>query len=126
VSSFGRNITPEWPEAALLSTGLFRHCVVFGDARPHCIALLEPLRCDTAHADIAAAVAAANRQLPDYARIARWTCVEQPLSAEPGLLTSNGRPRRDAIAERYRAQLEALYSTSHDTDNRHGLLSVSG
>jgi len=109
VSSFGRNITPEWPETALLASGLFRHCVVLGDARPHCVALLEPLQ-PTAPDLIAATVAAANRELPDYAQIVRWHCLEQPLGALPGLLTSNGRPRRAAIAAHFQAQIDQLYA----------------
>jgi long-subunit acyl-CoA synthetase (AMP-forming) len=54
---------------------------------------------------LAAAVAQANEALPDYARIHHWTRLDQPFTPGNGLLTANGRPRRDAIVERYRAQL---------------------
>lgn len=115
ISSYGRNITPEWPETALLASGLFRHGVVFGDAKPYCVALLEPLPTATPEA-IAAAIAHANRELPEYAQIKRWLCLDQPLGAQPELLTANGRPRRDAIAARYRAELESLYQFTGDCD----------
>lgn len=115
VSSFGRNIAPEWPETALLASGLFRHCIVLGDGRPHCVALLETLH-PTAPDLIAAAVAAANRELPDYARIVRWHCLEQPLAALPGLLTDNGRQRRAAIAAHFRGPLAALYDAPDAAD----------
>lgn len=121
ISSYGRNISPEWPETELMASGLFRHCVVFGDARPYCVALFEVI----AHAGeeaVAQAVAAANRNLPEYAQIKRWFCVETPLSAQPDLLTANGRPRRDVIAARYRDEIDFLYSTAGDDD---GFLSLS-
>ncbi|MER2097420.1 MAG: long-chain acyl-CoA synthetase, partial [Pseudomonas qingdaonensis] len=50
-------------------------------------------------------VAQANQALPDYAQVHRWTRLEQPFTTANGLLTANGRPRRDAIVERYRSQL---------------------
>jgi hypothetical protein len=49
--------------------------------------------------------------LPDYARVHHWTRLDQPFTPANGLLTANGRPRRDAIVERYRAQLtESAFS----------------
>ncbi|MCY1186982.1 hypothetical protein D9M73_279050 [compost metagenome] len=50
-------------------------------------------------------MAQANQSLPDYAWAHRWTRLEQPFTPDNGLLTVNGRPRRDAIAERYRMLL---------------------
>jgi hypothetical protein len=43
--------------------------------------------------------------LPDYARVHHWSRLDQPFTAANGLLTANGRPRRDAIVKHYRAQL---------------------
>ncbi len=56
-------------------------------------------------------LAAVNARLPDYARIHAWHRLPTPLSAADGLLTGNGRPRRDAIARHYAAQIAALYHT---------------
>ncbi|MCY1464281.1 hypothetical protein D9M71_822830 [compost metagenome] len=67
--------------------------------------MLWPHRADCPDEQLAAAVAQANEALPDYARVRHWTRLEQPFTAANGLLTANGRPRRDAIVERYRAQL---------------------
>ena len=38
ISSYGRNISPEWVESAFLSNPLFSDFVVFGDAQPFCVA----------------------------------------------------------------------------------------
>jgi len=35
----------------------------------------------------------------------QWTRLPQPFTAANGFLTSNGRPRRDAIVAQYHAQL---------------------
>lgn len=47
----------------------------------------------------------ANSSLPDYAQAHRWTRLAEPFTAANGLLTANGRPRRDAIVARYQTQL---------------------
>jgi long-subunit acyl-CoA synthetase (AMP-forming) len=105
VTSFGRNVNPEWVEAELTQRGLIAQAFVYGEALPTNHALLWPHRPDCTHAQLAAAVAEANQALPDYARVHHWVRLDQPFTNANGLLTANGRPRRDAIVERYRAQL---------------------
>ena len=68
-------------------------------------ALLWPHRPDCTDDELAAAVAQANEALPQYAQVHHWTRLPQPFTPANGLLTANGRPRRDAIVERYQAQL---------------------
>lgn len=108
ISSFGRNISPEWIESELLLEPMVMQCVVIGDARPHCCALIFP-RPGTERAQLDGWLAAVNRKLPDYARVRNWAALPAPLSFADGLLTANGRPRRDLIAERYREPIEDLY-----------------
>ncbi|KQN40075.1 long-chain acyl-CoA synthetase [Pseudomonas sp. Leaf48] len=105
VTSFGRNVNPDWVEAELTQRGPVAQAFVYGEAMPGNHALLWPHRPDCPDEQLAAAVAQANEALPDYARIHHWTRLDQPFTPGNGLLTANGRPRRDAIVERYRAQL---------------------
>ncbi|MHC8367161.1 AMP-binding protein [Pseudomonas sp. ZT5P21] len=105
VTSFGRNVNPEWVEAELTQRRHIAQAFVYGEAMPRNHALLWPHRPDCTDEEIAAAVAQANEALPDYAQVHHWTRLDQPFTAATGLLTANGRPRRDAIVERYRAQL---------------------
>lgn len=93
VTSHGRNVAPEWVEGILTREPAIRQALVRGDGRPVLDALLVPASPD---ADLAGAVAAANRQLPPYARIGRWRAVA-PFSPMNGQLTGNGRLRRAAI-----------------------------
>lgn len=108
ISSYGRNISPEWIESEILMTPLLLQCVLVGDGRPHCSALIFP-RPGTAAGQIDQWLETVNRRLPDYARVHRWAPLPQPLTFPGGLLTANGRPRRDAIASRYAETIENLY-----------------
>lgn len=93
ITSHGRNVSPEWVEGVLTRQPAIAQAMVRGDGRPALDALVVPA---SLTADLAAAVAAANRDLPPYARIAQWRAVA-PFSPLAGQLTGNGRLRRDAI-----------------------------
>ncbi|WP_348749587.1 AMP-binding protein [Pseudomonas rhodesiae] len=103
VTSYGRNVNPDWVEAELTQGGDIAQAFVYGEALPHNHALLWPHRADCSDAQLAAAVAEANAGLPDYAQVHQWTRLDAPFTAANGLLTANGRPRRDAIVARYHA-----------------------
>lgn len=107
ITGYGRNISPEWVEAALTAQPVIAQAVVAGEARPFLTALLVPIP-GSDHGALANAVAAANAGLPDYAQVRHWLVVP-PFSAADGLLTGNGRPRRDAILVRFRTDLDQLY-----------------
>ncbi|MGA0806112.1 MAG: AMP-binding protein [Pseudohongiellaceae bacterium] len=112
ISSYGRNIAPEWIESELLATMLFRDAVVVGEALPWCSALLYPVNGELGTTQIQQAIDRINARLPDYARIKSWLRLAQPLAATPELLTPNGRPRRTAINQHYQQQIAALYPES--------------
>lgn len=110
ISSFGRNISPEWVESELLGQGGILQVAVFGEAKPWLSAVLfAPGLSDVA---LASAVAKANVSLPDYARVNRYVRATEPFTDANGLATSNGRNRRDAIASHFYNSLEALYSST--------------
>lgn len=111
VTAFGRNVSPEWPESALLGTGAVAQAMVVGDARPYLAAAIVPLRADLPDAVLEDAVAQANRQLPDYAQIRSWFRTH-PFGEADGTATANGRLRRAAAFERCRAAIEQIYQTN--------------
>jgi long-subunit acyl-CoA synthetase (AMP-forming) len=110
VSSFGRNINPEWVESEILSHPLIQQCVVLGDARPNCCALIFPRFTNMNDSSIQKLIDDTNQRLPDYARIHNWLRLEKPLSSNNGLLTGNGRPKRIQIAKCYQKEIENMYS----------------
>ena len=99
VTSFGRNISPEWIEGALVLQPEIMQAMVHGDGLPQPEALIVPSHAD---ADIAAAVARANAALPEYAQVAAWREVAH-FTPMNGQLTGNGRLRRKAIAAHWLA-----------------------
>lgn len=94
VTSFGRNISPEWIETLLTDQPPVLQAMVYGDGLSAPEALLVPSSPD---ADLSAAVNAVNAGLPAYARIAKWREVA-PFTPDNAMLTGNGRLRRNAIA----------------------------
>ncbi len=109
ISSFGRNINPEWIEGRLLGRGILRQCIVVGDGKPWCSALLSPTDPACSEDDIQVWINEVNADLPDYARILAWHRLATPLTRDAGLLTDNGRPRRAAIDQTFAAIINDMY-----------------
>lgn len=111
ITSFGRNVSPEWPESLLLSTGLLMQCVVFGDSQAALCAVLVPREGVSSDA-VQAVVKQVNSQLPEYAHINQIIVADEAFQFQNGLVTANGRLRRDAIwatyAERFASTMETL------------------
>jgi long-chain acyl-CoA synthetase len=110
ISSLGRNISPEWIESEVLVHHKIAQCVVLGDARPYCVALIAAKDRQTSDIDIQMHIDSINADLPDYARIQRWYRLARPLSHAYGLYTENGRPRRAAIASTFATVIDSLYA----------------
>jgi long-subunit acyl-CoA synthetase (AMP-forming) len=108
ITSYGRNVSPEWPEAELLAGSAIAQAAVFGEARPQLCALVVPAAPTVDDGAIDAQVQAANRRLPDYARIGRWLRADAPFTPQNGLATPNGRIRREAVWSTYGARLDGL------------------
>ena len=113
ISSFGRNISPEWVEGELCDGPMLREALVLGDGRPYLVALLLPGDARTEDQHIAQWVEQVNARLPDYARIAAWLRLESPLTAIAGLTTSTGKPVRQAIAHHFETAMDQLYQEAH-------------
>ena len=105
ITAFGRNVSPEWVETALRSEPAIAQAVVYGDGQPALSAVLWSVRAHATDAELQSAVEAANRSLPDYARVQRWVRGNAPFDAASGLATANGRPQRAAILSRHAADL---------------------
>lgn len=96
VTSFGRNVSPEWPESLLMATGLFLQVAVYGEGMPNLCAVLvthSDLKDDT----LWDAIQRVNSDLPDYAQIKAYTVASEPFSISNQLATANGRVLRDAV-----------------------------
>ena len=111
ITGFGRNVSPEWPEAALVGSARIAQALVVGEGQRYLAALIVPLPGSDSPALIQAAVDLANAELPDYAQVRRWS-LAAPFSVANGQATANGRPRRGAIHVQYQQQIAALFDTT--------------
>lgn len=114
ISSFGRNINPEWVESEVLAHPLIQQCIVLGDARPCCSALIYAETQHISCVEIQQWLDKVNLSLPDYAQIKAWHLLQQPMSAENQLLTANLRPRREVIAARFISIIEQMYNDTQE------------
>jgi long-subunit acyl-CoA synthetase (AMP-forming) len=108
ITSYGRNVSPDWVESELLAHESIAQAWVHGEARPWNSAVITA-RAGASATAVEAAVQSANGRLPDYARLRCWIASTEPFSTTNGELTPNGRLRREALVTRYGARLDQLY-----------------
>jgi long-chain acyl-CoA synthetase len=105
----GHNIAPELIEekiARLLPAA--QQVVVVGNGRGYLCALVTG---EVESAAVQAALDVVNPELPHYRQIRNFTIVQDVFTPENGLLTANGKIRRDAINARYASEINAMYDS---------------
>jgi len=112
ITSFGRNVAPEWIECELAIEPDIAQAAVFGEMRPWNAAVIvprQPAGAPVNSAQLAGSIRRVNARLPDYARIHRWIIADGPFTPVNQLMTTNGRLRRERIEDLYRNRLDHLY-----------------
>src|SRR5271157_4778252 len=106
----GHNIAPEPIEDKLLHElpGAIQ-VVVVGNGRGYLAALITG---EVSGEKTQAVLDLVNPGLPHYKQVRAFHLVEEPFTIESGLLTANGKLKRDLIAERFRNEIDALYQAS--------------
>ncbi len=115
ISSFGRNINPEWIESELMLSPLIQQVVVVGDEKPYCSALIYSHNSAVSQRDIQQWITTVNLRLPDYARVKAWLRLADPFSVKDHTATELGRPKRDQILKKYHIDINSLYA--HDRED---------
>jgi acyl-CoA synthetase (AMP-forming)/AMP-acid ligase II len=108
ITAWGRNVSPEWVESELTQHPRIAQALAWGEGRASAVALLVPRSPDVSLPALEQAVAEVNAGLPDYARVGAVLRADETFSVDNGLLTGNGRPRREVLLARYGARLAAL------------------
>ncbi len=93
ITSFGRNVSPEWLESELVQRVGVRQALVFGDGEPSLSALVTVPDARSVE-QIAQKVNELNQRLPDYARLLSFYIRRQPFTNQQGYVTGNGRLMR--------------------------------
>ncbi len=130
VLSGGDNVAPQRVEGLLTLAPEIAQAMVYGDKRPHLVALIAPdhaFAAEWARAHggprepaaaieepafrevIAAAVERVNRQLSPIERVRRFALTPDGFTIENGMMTPTLKPRRAAIVARYGPVFEGLY-----------------
>ena len=130
ITSYGKNVAPEPIEQQLITGSYIAHAVLIGDDRPYCVALL------TLHEAVVRAWAAkqnlalpaelhrderifklvwgevekVNQGLATYEQIKKAAIVPGDFTIENSILTPTLKVRRSAVADRYHAEIEAMYA----------------
>ena len=105
ITSFGRNVSPEWVETTLRAHPLVAEAVVLGDGQAQLSAVIWPTDPRATDVQLQAAVNQANEQLPDYAQLCHWVRAAHDFSHATGMSTTNGRPQRLAIHQAHASAL---------------------
>ncbi len=110
VLASGHNVAPEPLEDELLRRleGA-QQVVLVGHGHSYLVALVTG---SVRPEQVEQALAAMNAALPHYKQIRAFALLPEPFTIENGLLTANGKLRRDAVLTRYAAQIEAAYRSS--------------
>ena len=109
ITSLGRNISPEWIESALTSTGYFQYALVVGEGQKACSAILVKREPTLNAQQIAQVIASVNHSLPEYARIAKWHTLDA-LPENALLLTANGKLRREQALQHFQSTISNLFN----------------
>ena len=113
ISSFGRNLSPEWIEAKLSANPTIGQVIVVGDGQPYNVAIVTAAIQSVTPHQINEVVGLINQSLPDYAQIKYVIPSVQPFTPVNGLLTANGRLKREVIIDTYHEGISLHYSAEY-------------
>jgi long-chain acyl-CoA synthetase len=104
----GHNIAPEPIEDELLGNlpGA-QQIVLMGNGRGYLSAIVTG---SVTREQGQTALDSVNQDLPHYKQVRAFHLVAEPFSVENGLLTANGKLKRDLIAARFESEIEEMYS----------------
>jgi long-chain acyl-CoA synthetase len=104
----GHNIAPEPIEEELFrAVPGAQQVMLVGNGRSFLAAIITGT---AAGAEIDSQLERVNAPLPHYRKIRRYHMAQELFTIENGLLTANGKLRRDTIAARFAAEIEQMYA----------------
>jgi long-chain acyl-CoA synthetase len=108
VLTSGHKVAPDPLEERLrLAVPQAQQVLVVGHQRQHLTAILTG---EVTAAQVTAALERLNSTLPHYQRVHAFHIEREPFTAESGLLTANGKIKRQRVLDRFAAALDALYA----------------
>jgi len=109
----GHNIAPEPIEDEILARLLnAQHAVVMGNGRSYLTLVLTG---DLTAEQVQSTLDAVNSTFPHYKQVRAFRIIAEPFTIENGLLTANGKLKRDLIARRFQPQIEEMYTVKQSS-----------
>jgi long-chain acyl-CoA synthetase len=104
----GHNIAPEPVEEEIFrAVPGVQHVVLVGNGRSFLVAIITG---EAISSEIDSQLERINAPLPHYRKIRRYHVAKELFTIENGLLTANGKLRRETIAARFAAEIERMYA----------------
>ena len=115
VNDKGDNVSPQRIEGMLTLQSEIAQAMVYGDRRPHLVALLVPdpeiAKSPDLHAKLQHAVDRVNGDLSVIEKVRRFILADEPFTIENEQLTPSMKIRRHVISKVYGERLDALYKS---------------
>ena len=113
VNDKGDNVSPQRIEGMLTLQNEIAQAMVYGDRRPHMVALLVPdpeiISAPDLQDRLQRAVDRVNSDLSVIEKVRRFIVADAPFTIDNEQLTPSMKIRRHVISEAYGEQLDALY-----------------
>ena len=114
ITSYGRNVSPEWPEALLNDHKDINQSIILCDEESYLQALILLNKKSIRPDEAVTIIEQTNRKLPDYAQILKYLIIDEPTILNNKNLTLNGQLSRGWLIEQYR---EAKYHSIKEAVN---------
>jgi long-chain acyl-CoA synthetase len=119
VLSSGKNIAPALIENLVKESHLISHCMVHGDGRSYCVALITINESEAANmcreeiqGFVEQAVQRANSRVSSSEQIKRFTILDRDFSADHDEVTPTMKLKRSVVAEHFRSVIDKLYENA--------------
>ena len=104
----GHNIAPEPIEDEILNRlPDAQQVVIVGNGRSYLSAIVTG---NVQPEQVQSAVDAVNAHLPHYKQVRTFQISPEPLTIESGLLTANGKLKRDLVTQKFEREIEQMYA----------------
>ncbi|XYI03760.1 AMP-binding protein [Sorangium sp. So ce1128] len=107
--SNGKNVFARPIEDLAKRSRAIEECVLFGAGRPHLVAVISPAAEGADRDAIGKHIEWVNSQVSGHERIGAFIVADDRFSAQNGLLTSQGKPRRARIRQEYERRILKAY-----------------
>ena len=110
VNHGGDNISPSKIENTICNEEKIKQCLVYGDKKNYLVALVVVDKKDKNDSTIRSIIEKYNKKLSIIEKIKKFKLIEEEFTIENGLMTPTLKLKRKKIIEKYKQDLENLYS----------------